>query len=303
MTSNYWSTPTGTHVLRLERILLAEHIRRFHGDTVVWAGIEPAAAGCLAHCMVRNPVFFDLRHPGLSGTFQPGTVNGDVPDRSAVPDAPASAARSSEPNGEVGVCYGTLQTLPFKSNSVDGLLLHHGLEFASPAGVSDPRTALREVTRVLAPGGRLIVVGFNPLSFFGVRRIYSRLLSDSLAEHNFVNPIRLFDWLTLLGFELQGAPLYSGHGLPFVSLSEQIDFPSEQSQTPARSWAGPWEWTRSHLLPPRGPFGGLFVVNAIKQSAAGSLDWRAPSRGRRLAPVTYPRVATWDRSDLSKSGD
>ncbi len=60
MNASYWTSPTGQHVLALERLLLADHIRRFHGDTVLWAGTHSPSAICLSRCMVRNPVFLDL---------------------------------------------------------------------------------------------------------------------------------------------------------------------------------------------------------------------------------------------------
>ena len=55
--------------------------------------------------------------------------------------------------------------LPFPSNSIDGLVLHHVLELGA-----DPRAVLREVQRGLQPGGRVIICGFNSLSFWGVLR-------------------------------------------------------------------------------------------------------------------------------------
>ena len=172
-----------------------------------------------------------------------------------------------------------LEALPFKSNSIDGVVLHHALETTQ-----DPRIALREVTRVLAPGGRVIICGFNPLSLVGVRRLYARLLEDALSDQRLVNPLRLFDWLTLLGYELDCKPLYTGIGLPFKRLQEKVDLPKLE------------RWERSANPRATLPFGSLLVVSARKQSVSVRPQWRGLKERRRLAPVAYPSVSSWQKS-------
>src|SRR5690554_2504574 len=58
--------------------------------------------------------------------------------------------------------------LPFKSHSIDNLLLLHVLERST-----DPHQLLREVERVLAVDGKLILCCFNPFSLWGIRRLFS----------------------------------------------------------------------------------------------------------------------------------
>ena len=55
------------------------------------------------------------------------------------------------------------ESLPFPAHSIDGLVLHHFLELGG-----DARAVLREVHRVLRPGGRVIICGFNSLSSWGL---------------------------------------------------------------------------------------------------------------------------------------
>lgn len=171
-----------------------------------------------------------------------------------------------------------LEALPFKSNSLDGVLLHHALE-----ETVDPRVALREVTRVLTPGGRIVISGFNPLSLLGLRRLYARTFQDSLSGHRLINPLRLFDWLTLLGFELDVKPVYCGYGLPFNKLVNKVDLPllarREKALKPA----------------PMLPFGSVLIVSAIKQAVSLRPQKRTLKERGRLAPVAYPRVASWQR--------
>ena len=81
--------------------------------------------------------------------------------------APAAPEESSD-NGGRGDCVGAACALPFESGSVDVALLPHTLDFCG-----EPHQALREVNRVLAPEGHAVILGFNPLSFWGLRRLFT----------------------------------------------------------------------------------------------------------------------------------
>jgi len=97
--------------------------------------------------------------------------------------------------------------LPFPANSLDLVVLPHTLEFSA-----DPHHVLREVERVLVPEGRVVISGFNPASWWGLRQGRARLaeriglgparlyLPDA---GEFIGPWRLRDWLRLLSFEVE----------------------------------------------------------------------------------------------------
>ncbi len=86
--------------------------------------------------------------------------------------------------------------LPLASGSVDLALLCHALEFSD-----DPHALLREVDRVLALDGRVVVVAFNPWSLFGLRRVLRR---DAPPWSGcFYSPSRVADWFDLLGWRVQ----------------------------------------------------------------------------------------------------
>lgn len=225
---------------------MAPFIRRLHGDSILWVGAHGDSANALQRCMVRNSLFLK-QTDGASGCELPGLV-------------------------------GQLEALPFKSNSLDGVVMHHALE-----NTHDPRVALREVTRVLMPGGRIVICGFNPLSLLGLRRLYARVFDDSLSDQHLVSPLRLFDWLTLLGFELDVAPLYCGYALPIKRLVQKLDAPMLERRE---------HETESH---PSIPFGGLLIVSAVKQAVPMRMQRLSKKERRRLAPVAYPRVASWQR--------
>jgi SAM-dependent methyltransferase len=90
--------------------------------------------------------------------------------------------------------------LPLASDSIDLALLPHTLDFCT-----DPRRVLREVERVLIADGRLITMNFNPWSLWGLRRAGARLFGNTAPpwDANFTGYLRLSDWLSLLGLEIE----------------------------------------------------------------------------------------------------
>ena len=226
----------GQWVLAEEQPLLADLARRFHGDTLVWSGTAPDAADGVKRCMVRNRFYM--------------------------------AAEDSRMHGELAGLRGSLGALPLPDRAADGFVLHHSLELET-----DPRQALREVSRVIAPGGRLLVCAFNSLSPWGMRALYSRLHDDVFSDMKFVNPLRLLDWLALLGFKPEDRIAYLGFGLPFNL-----------------GWRRPI-WLREWLSRARFPTGGIFLISALKQAQ----DARWVGRRRVLqragvAPAAYSRA-------------
>ncbi|MBV8380607.1 MAG: class I SAM-dependent methyltransferase [Paucibacter sp.] len=95
--------------------------------------------------------------------------------------------------------------LPFESASLDLIVLPHALELAR-----DPHACLREVERVLRPDGRLVVLGLNPASSWGLRQNLGRLGRASRPRFlprggEFIGYWRLRDWLRLLDLEVDAA--------------------------------------------------------------------------------------------------
>lgn len=88
--------------------------------------------------------------------------------------------------------------LPFAGESLDLVVLPHVLEFSD-----EPHQILREVERVLRPEGQLLVLAFNPVSLWGVKKLFSRAQSPPWSAE-FVSVLRMKDWLKLLNFEMRG---------------------------------------------------------------------------------------------------
>ncbi|MDE1156887.1 MAG: class I SAM-dependent methyltransferase [Neorhizobium sp.] len=103
---------------------------------------------------------------------------------------PASQGAVNWPPGELSSTALVFdEELPLPDSSVDRVLMVHSLEFAE-----NPRETLKELWRVLAPGGRLVIVVPNRRGVwarmehtpFGSGRPYSRgQLTNLLRETNF----------------------------------------------------------------------------------------------------------------------
>ncbi len=90
------------------------------------------------------------------------------------------------------------EQLPLQGDSLDVVLLRHSLDFAV-----DPQQVLREVERVLIPEGRVLIVGFNPFSLWGLWRLFLRWRRRVPWCGHFLSYRRVADWLGLLGFDIE----------------------------------------------------------------------------------------------------
>ena len=159
-----------------------------------------------------------------------------------------------------------LTALPFAEHSTDLVVLPHVLEF-SP----DPHQILREIERILIPEGQLIVLGFNPLSLWGLRNRFER--QPGFPWHgNYLSLLRLKDWLKLLGFEVDRGVV--GCRVP----------PWEQE-----IWLQRWRFMESADQHWWGFPGGVYMLRAIKRTYGMRLitpPWRKSAvAGKALRPV------------------
>ena len=177
---------------------------------------------------------------------------------------------ADQPGGGVNL-ISNADELPLECDSIDTLIAHHSLEFGP-----NPHRVLREIQRVLAPQGQLLIVGFNPYSLLGVGAYLRGKTRNPLwrAQHP-VGRRRLTDWLHLLGCEVQSCnylycvpPVGSGTFRSYLSKADA--------------------WSSQHKL----PIGGLYVLHAVKQvSALNKPRMRLRERGGRLIGLTVPKPA------------
>ena len=90
---------------------------------------------------------------------------------------------------------GSPEALPFSEDSLDLVLLVHRLEFSDA-----PHRILREVDRTLIPEGHVVIVGFNPISLYGVSKALFQWQNRMPWCGRFYSIPRVRDWLSLLGF-------------------------------------------------------------------------------------------------------
>lgn len=164
--------------------------------------------------------------------------------------------------------------LPFASDSIDLLVLHHALDFED-----DPHTVLREAARAVIPGGALVVVGFNPWSLFGFLRLFHFGALDAPWFARCISPYRVSDWLRVLDFRVDG--LESGYYLPPVA--------GEKSER-RLAWL---EYLGARWWPQR----GMFYVLVARKSVAPLTPVRRREREVRPVSVGVPVAGRVTRGD------
>ncbi|WP_020408871.1 class I SAM-dependent methyltransferase [Hahella ganghwensis] len=116
-----------------------------------------------------------------------------------------------EEGADDGVLVCEPHELPLITDSIDLVVLHHTLDL-SP----DPHQTLREACRVLRSGGHIVIVGFNPVSTWGLSKILHRGRKAPWSGR-FISSVRLEDWLSLLDLRLHDVS-YSFYTPPAANL-------------------------------------------------------------------------------------
>ena len=206
----YWyRTPLGREVAALEADCLTELLCDTFGYYLVQVGVGNCFHEVLASSRIRHRVVVPCQSP----TGQPGLA-----------------------------VVGNPHALPLAADAIDAVLLPHTLDFAP-----DPRLVLCEVERVLIPEGRVILVGFNALSSWGLLRLIYRYRRRVPWCGRFLTTYRVEDWLSLLGFD--------------VEIRKQLMF-----RPPMRAALGP----RLSVLDALGQrawpaLSGVYVIKAVKR--------------------------------------
>lgn len=209
-----------------------------------------------------------------------------MPHRWVAAEAPAiDPADGDDPAPRAAVALQLdFDALPFDSQSLDLIVLPHTLELAR-----DPHQTLREVERVLVPEGRVVIVGFNPASLWGLRQRLGRmrralgrrreLFLPSAGE--FLGYRRLRDWLRLLSFEVE-AGRFGCYRPPVAS----------------EKWLARYEWM-DHSGERWWPvFGAVYFVVAVKRVRGMRLVGLV--RDQRTVAKAAPAVLTQRRRERER---
>ena len=169
--ATWWQSAEGAALWRDESAALEPWLGRCFGYHALHLSLQP-----LSQSLAEAPALGGLRIPH---SFQLGPLAGDVRAR--------------------------FDALPLEAESVDLVVAQHVLELAP-----DPHAVLRELDRVLVPEGRVVLLGFNPLSYWGLRHVFN-LSGKAPWFGTRLGRKRLCDWLGLLGYEIEDE-LWVGHG-------------------------------------------------------------------------------------------
>ncbi len=166
------------------------------------------------YLLEKEQAYLDDVTPDVFGfhALQVGMPNVDLLRASRI------AHRVRVATGDRPDLYAKSHELPLATQSVDLVVLPHVLEFAA-----GPHEILREVDRVMMPEGRLVIVGFNPWSLWGLRSAVGFGREEYPWNGRFVSLLRVKDWLALLGFDVNAGRLV-GYAPPFKSAAVRRRF-------------------------------------------------------------------------------
>ena len=257
-------TPPGRYLLAWEQQQLDRMVADIFGFHALQLG-HPVLDGLGANRMPHRWLALDAQHAEVLA------LPLEFPTASA--DEPASTLPPFARTMHLGCDF---DALPFPAASIDLVVLPHTLDF-----VRDPHQTLREVERVLVPEGRVVVMGFNPMSLWGVRQRLGlwrgRLGSEGApfvpGVPEAIGPHRLRDWLRLLSFEVQDSQF--GCWRPPLRSTRWLER-ARWMERPGERW-----WPM---------LGAAFSVTAIKRVRGMRLV--GPALKLRPSPMPAPAVAT-----------
>ncbi len=214
-----------------------------------------------------------------------------MPHRWVASDTTHRVAPNPNPNPDAApaptavALHCDFDALPFDGQSLDLVVLPHSLELAR-----DPHLALHEVERVLRPEGRVVIVGFNPASLWGLRQRLGHmrrrlglggqgaLFLPSAGE--FIGYRRLRDWLRLLSFEVEAGR-----------------FGCYRPPVGSDKWLARFEWTERAGDRWWPVFGAVYSLTAVKRVRGMRLVGLV--RDQRMKAKAAPAVVAHHHNGLN----
>lgn len=274
--TDWLQTPAGAYVLQWEQAHLDVAVADLFGFHALQLGLpelEALRANRMPHRWVATEHAQAARSAQEPAPVVPGTLQAEAvaPPRAAI------------------ALHCDFDALPFDSNSLDLVVLPHALELAR-----DPHLALREVERVLVPEGRVVIVGFNPTSLWGLRQQLGRwrrqLWSRSArglflpSSGEFLRYRRLRDWLRLLSFEVEDGR-FGCYRMPVASL-KWLERSAWMERVGERWWP---------------VFGAVYFVVAVKRVRGMRLIGMVRAQRPVTSTAPAPVVATHHHRNPNES--
>ncbi len=191
-----------------------------------------------AYTLARERDWLDVTTPDIFGYH---AVQLGLPEFDLLRESRITNLHKVSPDNGAATIRAQFHELPFDAQSIDLCLLPHTLEFSL-----NPHEVLREVDRVVRPEGHILILGFNPWSLYGVRRVWSS--HGAPWNGHFVSLVRMKDWLQLLSFEPAAGRL-ACYIPPLAS-------PKWQSRLDFMEGIGDRWW---------GVAGGVYMLEAVKR--------------------------------------
>lgn len=247
------ATPPGRYLLGWEQQRLDQAVADIFGFHALQLGlpeVDTLRSNRMPHRWVAN-----------DGLAAPEPIEMPLPadaDDTLVTAGPLPVALHCEPDA-----------LPFPDQALDLVVMPHTLELAA-----DPHRTLAEVARVLRPEGKVVVLGLNPVSLWGLRQRLGRARVKLAGGQRslflprsgeFIGYWRLRDWLRLLDFEIEAG----GFGCWRPPMASQ-------------RWLDRFSWmdrVGSHWWP---VFGAVYCLVAVKRVRGMRLIGLA--RSERVTP-------------------
>ena len=163
-----------------------------------------------------------------------------------------------------GALLTEFHALPFPDACLDLVVLPHALE-----SDRNPHGVLREVARVLVPGGRVVITGLNPTSLWLWQ---TNTQAEEGSDERKMGYWRVRDWLRLLDFEV----VQGEFGMVRPPLASPV-------------WLQRWGWMERWGPRTMPMLGAVYVVTGIKQVRGMRLmgqPWRSTQTvAAQTAPV------------------
>ncbi|WP_417580468.1 class I SAM-dependent methyltransferase [Nitrincola sp.] len=167
--------------------------------------------------------------------------------------------------------------LPLPDSTMDVVILHHTLDFAD-----QPHQVLREASRVLRPGGHMLIVSFNPTSFWGICRRSKRGARVPWVAHGFSH-WRLNDWVRLLDLtELKSVSAFHRPPLENERWRKRMGF--------LEKWVSRFP-----------TYSGVVLMMLIRKDVAGVTPLKPAWKTRKLIPFPVAEPSARNKTARGKS--